>query len=307
MLVSICICTFKRPALLAQTLAGVARLALGEHPPAVEVIVIDNDPAHSAAPVLQAWQPPPGWGFQYHPSPVPNIALARNAAVAHARGDWIAMVDDDEVPEPDWLLQLLRLQQSSGADMIAGPVVPQYYPQTPEWVKQGRFFEVRRFKSGTPITEGEGGTCNLLVRAACLKELTGPFDVRFGRTGGEDSLMLRELRKRGYRYVWCDEAVVKEFVHVERATAKWMIKRSFRMGQAFIRSQICDLEGWPWLKRAGYLIGRAAIQLPISLLLALAWLPCSRARAFRWVRTAVVQLGKLTSLSPFQYIEYSGN
>jgi len=25
------------------------------------------------------------------------------------------------------------------------------------------------------------------------------------------------------------------------------------------------------------------------------------------VRTAVVQLGKLTSLSPFQYIEYSGN
>ena len=38
-----------------------------------------------------------------------------------ARGRWLAFIDDDEVPEPEWLAELLRVQRTCGADAVRGP------------------------------------------------------------------------------------------------------------------------------------------------------------------------------------------
>ena len=301
MLISVCVCTFRRPLLLAALLQGLAQQQLDAAITQVEILVVDNDPAHSAREVLQAWMPPAGFSLRFQNVPVPNISVARNAAVAMARGEWIAMIDDDEVPQADWLIQLMREQS---ADFVAGPVLPTYPAGTPSWVIRGGYFESRHYPSGTRINEGDGGTCNVLFRAACLKALDGPFDVNFGRTGGEDSLLFRDLLAAGYRYVWCDEAAIHEVVHQDRTTVGWLLRRSFRIGQTFIRGELYRLSGLARLARGGWLFGRAAAQLLVSLLLALCWLPVSRLKAFRWIRTAAVQAGKLTGLSRLQYLEY---
>ena len=39
----------------------------------------------------------------YRVEPQQNIALARNAAITHATGDFIAFFDDDQLPIKQWL------------------------------------------------------------------------------------------------------------------------------------------------------------------------------------------------------------
>ena len=303
MLISICICTFRRPALLLELLNAVGQQQLGTLHAQIQMVVVDNDPKHSARTVLESWSPPPGYSLVFVNEPEPNIAVARNAALQRALGDWIVFVDDDEVPAQDWLLRLVQAQQQFAADAVFGPVLPRYLSDTPDWIRLGGYFDRRRFATGTVINEADARTGNVLIRAQCLKALRGPFDQAFGRTGGEDSILFRELQALGCRFIWCDEATVSEEVPLARANVAWLLRRALRVGQTWIRAELYRL---PLAKqiRLGLLLGlRASVQLVLSLVFALAWLPLSRLKAFHWIRTAAMQVGKLTGMA-FRYQEY---
>ena len=53
-----------------------------------------------------------------------GISLARNRRLdaVPADADFIAMIDDDERPEPDWLEELLLAQAATAADGVEGRV-----------------------------------------------------------------------------------------------------------------------------------------------------------------------------------------
>lgn len=300
--VSICICTFRRPALLEALLETLC--AQHVHGDAVEYVVVDNDPGASAAPVLAAWaQRLPLCALHV---PVPNIAAARNAAVAAARGDWVAFIDDDEAPDPGWLAVLRQAQRDHGADAVFAPVLPRYVPGTPGWIVRGRFFDRPRHATGTAIGTRDARTGNVLIRRAALQALAGPFDEAFGRTGAEDTVLFHDLLARGARFVWCDEATVQEDVPPERANAGWLLRRSYRLGQTYVLSELVRRRGAARLGRAAWLGARAAGQGVVAAALALAWLPLSRIRAMRWLRTLAAQAGKLSALAGHRYHEYGG-
>lgn len=304
MLVSVCICTFKRPAMLRELLDALGRQVFGQPDLSLELVVVDNDPLHSAKDTLRDWVPPAGVALRYFHEPTPNIALARNVSIANARGEWIAFIDDDEAPLQDWMQQLLATQLRYQADVVFGPVLPRYRSDTPQWARDGRFFERPRYPTGTSIDERDARTGNVLLRADLLKAMVGPFDAAFGRTGGEDSILFRELIARSSRMVWCDEAPVSEEIPADRATMGWLLRRSYRVGQTWIRAELYRLGGYRRLVRATILGIRAALQLLVSLMLALAWGPLSYPKALRWLRVACSQAGKLTGMTRFQFQEY---
>jgi len=301
--VSVCICTFKRPALLGVLLAELERqigAAAG-----VEFVVADNDPAHSAREVLAQWaQRLPLRALHV---PVPNIAAARNAVVGAARAPWLAFIDDDESPDAGWLYKLRAAQSAHAADVVFAPVLPRYVPGTPDWLRLGGFFDRPRFATGTAITTRDARTGNVLLRAGLVKALgPTPFDVAFGRTGAEDTVLFRALLARGARFIWCDEATVQEEVPLARANTGWLLRRSYRLGQTYMVSETHQLRGAAWLKRAGFLGLRAAGQLLVAGMLALVLVPFSRIRSFRWLRATLAQLGKLSALAGHRYHEYGG-
>lgn len=306
--VSVCICTFRRPALLDALLGALA--AQQEAGSAVEFVVVDNDPAGSAGAVLGTWaQRLPLRALHL---PRPNIAAARNAAVATARGAWVAFIDDDEEPDPGWLAALRRCQQAHAADAVFGPVVPRYVHGTPAWLVRGGFFERPRHLTGTLIGTGEARTGNVLLRRADLQAvaaaagMAGPFDEAFGRTGAEDTVLFHALHARGARFVWCDEARVQEEVPAARANAAWLLRRSFRLGQTYVLSELVRRRGAARLGRGAWLGARALVQAGVAALLALGWLPLSRIRAMRWLRALTAQAGKLSALLGHRYHEYGG-
>lgn len=300
--ISICICTYKRPAQLETLLRSIARQQ--HHPLRVEIVVADNDPAGSAQAVLQRIAATLPLPLRSHHVTTPNIALARNATVHGAHGDWVLFVDDDEEPAPGWLLALVDTQRTHDADAVFGPVLPRYDSETPDWVKSGGFFDRPRYSTGSRIGAGDARTGNVLVRRSLLLGLPGPFDQAYGRTGGEDTIMFGQLLARGAVLIWCDEAVVREDIPPDRATLCWLLRRSFRGGQSFIRAELQPLRGGARLARALYLGARAVLQMPVAGLLALGWLPLSRARAVTWLRTCAAQAGKLTGLAGHRYQEY---
>jgi succinoglycan biosynthesis protein ExoM len=304
--ISICICTFRRPALLDQLLMALTEQACDGL--RVEIVVVDNDPAGSAGDVLRNWQSRMPMPLHARHETTPNIAQARNAAVHTAQGEWVLFIDDDEAPDADWIRHLVQTQRQYNADAVFAPVLPRYLPDTPDWIRAGDFFNRRRFATGTAITTKDARTGNVLIRRSKLMAVStpvgGPFDTAFGRTGAEDTMLFRDMLTNGASFIWCDEATVSEEVPAQRANLNWLLRRSYRLGQTYVLSEIARLGGLQRFLRAAQLGVRALAQLLIAAGVTLLALPFSRIAAIRWLRTTLAQCGKLSALAGHRYHEY---
>lgn len=225
--VAICIATYKRPEWLEQLLESLSMLQFGKNQDVIiTVIVVDNDRSGSARAVVERY-------FSHLPTliydlePVQNISLARNKTISIAKEsgcDYIAFVDDDEYVEPFWLDELLAALQEYQADMVMGPVIPVFAEPVPDWIIKAGVFERQRYKTGEIIRWG--ATCNALIKRSFLDQLAGPFDARFGLTGGEDTHLFERLHLIGARMVWSNEAIVKENIPSSRTNLSYILRRA---------------------------------------------------------------------------------
>jgi glycosyltransferase involved in cell wall biosynthesis len=227
--ITVCICTFKRAVLLEELLDAVAA-QVSDGSFTFDVVVIDNDVARSAKPVVDHFAQVAGVSVTYDCEPERNISKARNRAVALATGAFVAFIDDDERPVPDWLMSLHRCRVESGADGVLGPVVADFPSGAPAWLSKGRFFERPRHRTGTRITASDARTGNVLLARSLFQGAELWFDPAFGRSGGEDSDFFARKFAAGATFVWCDEAVAYETVPPERWTIAFHIKRLWRAG-----------------------------------------------------------------------------
>jgi succinoglycan biosynthesis protein ExoM len=225
---TICICTFRRPGLLRRLLQALA----AQRPVpglCVSVVVVDNDESRSAEAVVEQ-HGENALDVRYLWEPRRNIALARNAAVRSARSALIAFLDDDEWPSPDWLAHLYHVLVTLPCDGVLGPVVPEYPPGAPRWLRRSAVFRRRRLATGSTVTLRDARTGNVLLRRAGSAEDDEWFDGAYGRTGGEDSDFFRRQFANGRVFVWCDEAVVFETVGPERWSRAFHVAREWRSG-----------------------------------------------------------------------------
>jgi succinoglycan biosynthesis protein ExoM len=237
MRVAVCITTYKRPDGLRRLLSGLNELRFENCMPSLlRVIVVDNDAAGTASAVCENARETFRWPLEYHVEPRRGISQARNQAISCALpdADFMAFVDDDEVPEPLWLDALLRVQQTYDADVVGGPVLPRFIERPPEWIVEGRFFEQRferpRYPTGYPIDLAATG--NVLLRAEVFEGLGKAFDERLGLTGCEDAVFFARVREAGYKMVWADEAQAHEWIPPTRANARWILQRAYSTGNS---------------------------------------------------------------------------
>ncbi|HMR73363.1 MAG TPA: glycosyltransferase family A protein, partial [Candidatus Saccharibacteria bacterium] len=100
--ITVCICTFRRLALLERTLLSLrGQVGLGSM--TYSIVVSDNDSGQSGQAVVEKFSSSCSLPVVYVCEPVQNIALARNRALAASEGEFIAFIDDDEFPQDDWL------------------------------------------------------------------------------------------------------------------------------------------------------------------------------------------------------------
>jgi succinoglycan biosynthesis protein ExoM len=234
--VCIAIPTYRRPTLLDRLLTGIAALHV---PPdtALEVVVVDNDPLESARALVAARTIAFRFPLAYEPVAEPGLSSVRNFALTLAVGRCalLAMIDDDEAPQPQWLAELLRVQQATGADAVVGPV-PHLLPrEAPRWLRDGPFFELPVYADQEAMTDGYSGNCLLSVDA--VGRLGLRFDPALNFAGGEDLLFFRQLLRGGARLVYAANAVAEEAIGPERLTLSYLLRLNFRRGNTLA---LCD-------------------------------------------------------------------
>jgi glycosyltransferase involved in cell wall biosynthesis len=229
--ITVCICTFKRGAMLDHLLHELEQQRT-DHLFTHGVVVADNDVAESAAPIVRSFASTSSLPVTYCVEAEPNIARARNLALAHAHGDFVAFIDDDEFPVRDWLYRLWQTRTASNADAVLGPVVPHFDHEPPQWLKKGRFFDRPRYPTGRRLAWTEARSGNVLFARGVLADLDPPFRPQFA-TAGEDIDFFRRIAQQGRVFVWCDEAVAFEHVPSSRCTRRHLFRRAALRGSNF--------------------------------------------------------------------------
>lgn len=225
----VCICTYRRPAVLARLLEEIA-VAAERARSRVALVVVDDDPDGSAGPVLAA-APHVEGGVHTAVTGSGNVSVARNEAVRIGleHGDRLVFIDDDCRPHPDWLSELERVQEETGADVVAGACDSELPDDAPRWLVDEPFLG-ERFQERDGADTDDGYVKNLLVTAEALRRTGVRFDPRFGVAGGEDAMFLTALRVAGLRIVHAAGALVSEAVPPERATLRWNLRRRLWYG-----------------------------------------------------------------------------
>ena len=238
--VAICCITLRRPEGLQRLLDGINGLSFRKSPePTITVIVVDNDGDAPMRPLVEG-RSEFRWCLRYECEPIQGLSTARNRALdlVPIDAEWIAFIDDDEVPEPGWLDELLYVARTYRAPIVQGPVRPVFMSRPPRWIVRGRFFEHGPYADGAPL--GYAATNNSMIAGAVVRRLRLRFDDRFDRTGGEDQRFFRCAINAGYRVVTAESALVWERIPKDRTTLRYLLKRRFRMGNTLTMSDRID-------------------------------------------------------------------
>lgn len=228
----VCIPTFRRPQMLATTLAS---LAAQETRVSFAVVVVDND---AAAPlgenVAQAVFAAKRLTGVSAVEPRQGNVHAINAAFRLARerypaADYFLMIDDDERAEPQWLEQMVACARDSGADIVGGPVLPIFPAGTRAAFRDHPVFWPAFARSGpVPMIYGTG---NCLIRGRVFAGLANPaLDPGFNFLGGGDTEFFTRCRRAGFAFHWREEARIHEQVTQGRLALSWVMRRSLATG-----------------------------------------------------------------------------
>jgi glycosyltransferase involved in cell wall biosynthesis len=228
--ISVCVCTYKRPALLKRLLLELeGQQTQGRF--TYSVVVADNDAAQSARPVCSDIESRGKLALTYTSEPRQNIALARNAALSLSTGQYAAFIDDDEFPAPTWLMEMLSACERLGASGVLGPVRPHFDEVPPRWIVKGKFCERPEYPTGRTMPGNECRTGNVLFHRRLLEESDAPpFREEFG-TGGEDVDFFVRMTSGGHVFRWCNEGAVFETVPRERWKRSYMLRRALLRGR----------------------------------------------------------------------------
>ncbi|MGE3139695.1 MAG: glycosyltransferase family 2 protein [Thermoleophilia bacterium] len=228
--VAVCALTCRRPVGVRMLLEGIAAQRFDGPAPDVRVVIVDNDAEGSGRDAVEGVRDE-GFPFPLHYAveTTRGIPFGRNRAIAEAGDvDLVVFIDDDEIPEPDWLDRLLRTWRATGADVVTGPVLPVFPTPPPEWVTRGRFFDRRRHRTGEEIHYAR--TSNVLIARDVYAAHPKPFPESFANNGGDDTYFFMRANLEGRRIVWADDAIVSEEVPASRVDTRWLMRREYRRG-----------------------------------------------------------------------------
>lgn len=199
------------------------------------IIVVDNEYQPNNRAIVEAFAPSSPFPVHYVHQPKRGIAAARNAILDKALSlgtDWIAMLDDDEVADPDWIAAHLAPEYRD-VEVLSGLVIMVYPEPHAFWTPD----DIPLLPEGAPLTTST--TTNVRFSAE-LARAGLRFDEGFGLNGGEDRDFFGRAYAMGFAIRSSCRPVTRETVHPSRVTYWGQMHRAFWSGAAMQRRDIMD-------------------------------------------------------------------
>jgi glycosyltransferase involved in cell wall biosynthesis len=199
--VSVVVCTRHRPDELRKCLEGISRLKRGPD----ETLVIDNSEGDAATERTAR-----SYGARYLIERAHGLSRARNRGLAESRSEIVVYIDDDAVPDENWLEEIVAPFSDPQMAIVTGQIEP-------EGTRRDRTAPVRCLSRDDPqwfeiaTLGGLGMGGNMSLRKAVYSEWQG-FDPRLGRGApihiGEESHAAASLIALGYHAAVNPAAIV---------------------------------------------------------------------------------------------------
>jgi succinoglycan biosynthesis protein ExoM len=229
--VAVGVCTFNRPFQLRRLLAAVAEVA-SEFGASrrLDVIVVDDGAARRADEVVSASADQFSGELHYHYLGSADVATARNKVLELGTelAPWLVLIDDDCIPESDWLTALFEVQSRTDADVVTGHVQYTTPMSAPRWLREQPFCDFDTYVDGEEPTFGT--TANALIRSSFIRDNDIRFRPSLGRTGGEDMTFFHDVREAGGQLRYAAKAVVVEELTPSRQRLSYQLYRQLWLG-----------------------------------------------------------------------------
>jgi GT2 family glycosyltransferase len=228
----VCIPCFRRPQHLRQTLQSLAAQRTHRR---FAVVMVENDASKcESVPVAAKFLASGKFSGLCVVEPRQGNCQAINAAFETALATFPAatsllMIDDDEIASENWLELMVSAAETSGADVVGGPVWPDFDDDVKRSLRRHPAFAPAYQDSGpVPVIYGCG---NCLIRRTAFARVGTPaFDLRFNFLGGGDVDFFYRCMRIGLRFHWVSEATISETVPHSRTSLSWLVTRGLRIG-----------------------------------------------------------------------------
>ena len=239
--ITVCICTHDRPGYLRDCLDGLRRQTVG--PDQFDILVVDSAstgdvPAQLARMVAEI----DNAGLLRMDQP--GISIARNAGACAAEGGYVAYIDDDAIPAPDWIERIVAAidETKPTPALIGGRILPHWEQPLPIWWPP-------QLRSVLSIIEHEGHGeyrttslpaglepygANMVVHVRSLFAIGG-FGKQSGRIGkallsDEEVQLAWRLQESGHSVRYDSRIVVQHQIQATRLTPGWLLSRLYWQG-----------------------------------------------------------------------------
>jgi glucosyl-dolichyl phosphate glucuronosyltransferase len=245
--VTVCICTRDRPAYLQDCLRGLGRQNVGD---AFDILVVDSasSPGNAVRLACIIADIPRARLVRVEQ---PGISLARNVGARAVHSNYIAYIDDDAIPAPDWIERITAViaESDPAPALIGGRIMPLWEAPLPLWWP-------RQLRDTLSIIEHEGQGeyrtpalpaglepygANIVVHVPTLLAIGG-----FGQSSGRDGKALLSdeevqvawrLQAAGHSVRYDSRIVVEHQIQASRLTPAWLLSRLYWQGVSTVRTR----------------------------------------------------------------------
>lgn len=241
---TVCICTHDRPRYVRDCLDGLRRQTAPRE--RFSILLVDSASPPPAAAELDTLA-------QQHDARLirlerAGVSLARNAGAWAARTPYIAYIDDDAIPGPDWVEAILGSIAAPGRPpaLIGGRILPKWEAPLPDWwpaslrgilsiIEHGGGGEYRT----ASVPQGlEPYAANMVVHVLSLLA-AGGFGSAIGRYGNsllsdEEVQLAWMLQDAGYSVRYDSRITVYHQIQARRLQPQWLLSRLYWQGASTV-------------------------------------------------------------------------
>lgn len=235
-------CTNKKPKKLRRLLKSLTKLNFPNIK--TEVMVVDNDPNGSAESVCKKFFDK--LNIKYIIEYNQGLNNLRNRALDEAiylNATHIAFIDDDEIADKNWLINLVNFYNKHKNTFIcSGSVVKQFDKEYPEYITQSKVFD-EKISINFDGKKRFFSCSNIFLPLNIIEESNTYFsqnNIKF----------FKRLNRRGYKLSYNPGAVCYRIIDGERANLSWIFSANYNEGY----SSFSKLEDKNFFERIFYII-----------------------------------------------------
>jgi glycosyltransferase involved in cell wall biosynthesis len=236
--ITVAICTYNRAEHLPPLITS---LNQQKAPIPFEILVVNNNSTDRTEEVLGLIGRDCPIRFRHVIEGKQGIVHARNRAIEESmESDYLAFIDDDELPGPRWLEAAADALHREGAHCVGGKIrVNLPDSERPGWLDDDLLYFLGKVDNGsepfwikdrsTPVWSG-----NVAYRTSVFSEGLR-FDDRYNRKGkgiggGSDEIMFHTMLDLGHKIRYRPDMVIKHIVDKWRISRTYFLKLHYKAG-----------------------------------------------------------------------------